>query len=311
MRLYVLIPAYNEAETIAAVIAAVPRQIDKISAVKILVINDGSTDETARRAQAAGADLMINNCRNIGLARTFKKGLDAALAAGADIIVNTDADGQYDQREIPALIKPLLENRAEIVIGDRQVTSLKFMPAGNKYGNLLGSWILRKISGTNVRDASSGFRALSRQAALRINIFNRHTYTHEMIIQAAYHNMAVAEVPITFRPRLKGKSRLIKGLSSHIRDSGMIILRTILYYRPLRTLAGLSSLLILPGMALGLRFVYHYFNREGGGMVQSLILASILVIIGFNVLILGLIGDLIAKNRQLNEEALYQIKKNK
>lgn len=309
MKLVVTIPAYNEEGTISEVIKSIPRRIEGIDQVEVFVIDDGSTDQTRPQALSAGANQVFSSPKNIGLARTFKRGLENALIAGADIIVNTDADNQYNQSEIAKLIKPILEKKADMVIGDRQVVKLKFMRMGNKYGNLFGSWVIRKLTGSKVKDASSGFRAFSRNTALRINIHFGHTYTHETIIQAIYKKMSIIDVPIEFRERSSGKSKLISNLFTHIRNSSLIIIRTILLYKPLKTLFYVGSIIILPGIILGLRFIYFYFINQGTGKIQSLILASMLIVIGFFVIVLGLVGDLIANNRKLNEEILYQLKK--
>lgn len=309
MRLFVIIPAYNEAASISAVIKEIPRQIANFTAVKVLVINDGSTDETTNIAKISGADFVIENSRNIGLAKTFQNGIEDALRAGADIIVNTDADNQYNQTEIPLLIAPIIAHQADIVIGDRQIKKLKFMPWGNKYGNLLGSYILRLLTKTNVTDASSGFRAFSREAALKMNINFNHTYTHETIIQAAYQDLKIANVAIEFRPRLNGESKLIQNLFKHIKNSSLIILRTILLYKALKTFCYLGLIVMTPGIILGLRFIYYFFNTQGTGKIQSLILAAILIIIGFFIIVLGLIADLISTNRKINEQLLYYYKK--
>jgi len=311
MRLIVIIPCYNENETIGQVVKSVPRQIDGIGEVLVYVINDGSDDASIQAAKQAGADKIITNKQRQGLAKTFQNGLNKAILDGADIIVNTDADGQYDQGQISKLITPIQKNKADMVIGDRQVRKLDFMPIGNKYGNLLGSWVLRRLTGTKIKDASSGFRAFSREAALRTVIYSRHTYTHETIIQAAFHNLLISEIPTDFKARKAGKSKLIRGLFSHIKNSLLVIIRTILMYRPLKTLFYLGALIMLPGICLGLRFVFLYIYSGGGGKIQSLILVSILISLGFFVIILGLLGDLIAKNRKLNEEILYETKKRK
>jgi glycosyltransferase involved in cell wall biosynthesis len=309
MKLIVIIPAFNEEKTIGQVIRGIPRNIEGIDEIKIFVINDGSTDHTKEEALKAGAHEIISNKQNIGLAKTFEKGLSAALAAGADIIVNTDADGQYSQNEISQLIKPILNKKADIVIGDRQVKKLKFMKWGNRYGNMLGSWVLRKLTNSNIQDASSGFRAFGREAALRLNIHYSHTYTHETIIQALSKKLLIKEVPVEFRPRIAGKSKLIKNIFTHIKNSSLVIIRTILLYRPLRTLFYFGFLIAMPGLVLVLRFIYFYIIGQGSGKIQSLIIASILIIIGFFVVVLGLIGDLISNNRKVNEEILYYIKK--
>ncbi len=310
MKLIVIIPCNNEEETIGDVIKSIPRQIEVVDDVLVYLIDDGSSDGSVRVAREAGADKIVSHKKRQGLAKTFQDGLNIALRDGADLIVNTDADNQYNQEQISDLIKPILENKADMVIGDRQIEKLDFMPGGNKYGNMLGSWVLRCLTKTKVRDVSSGFRAFSRELALRINIHSSHTYTHETIIQAVFNKQVIVDVPIDFQARTAGKSKLIRGLFSHIKNSLLVIIRTILMYRPLKTLFYLGSLIMLPGIFLGLRFLYFYFNASGTGKIQSLILASILISIGFFVFILGLIGDLISKNRKLNEEIVYLLKKN-
>jgi len=310
MKLIVIIPAYNEEETIAQVIKEIPKKIEEITEIKVFVINDGSTDNTKQVAINAGADKVFSNKTNLGLALTFQRGIDQALAHGADIIVNTDADKQYNQLEIPKLIKPILEKKADMVIGDRQVKKLEFMKPGNKYGNLLGSWVLRKLTKSNVIDASSGFRALSRDTALKLNILFDHTYTHETIIQAVFNKLAIENVPIEFRRREAGKSKLIQSLFKHIKNSSLIILRTILIYKPLKTLFYAGVIIIIPGILIGLRFLYYFIFTDESGKIQSLLLGTLIILIGFFTIVLGLIGDLIAKNRKLNEKILYLIKKN-
>lgn len=309
MKLIIIIPAFNEEKNIGQVIKNIPRQIDGMDEIKIMIMNDGSSDNTKGVALEAGADLVIDNKENLGLAKTFKRGLETALENGADIIVNIDADNQYDPAEIPKIIKPILEKKAEIVMGNRQIERLKFMKAGNKYGNLLGSWILRKIIGSNIQDSSSGFRAYSREAALKLNIYYNHTYTHETLIQAAFNKIPTKEVPIEFRERAGGKSKLIKNIFTHIKISTIIIIRTILLYKPLKTLFYLGLIVITPGILLFLRFLYYYLGGHGSGKIQSLIFASVFIIVGFLIILLGLIGDLISNNRKINEEMLYYIKK--
>jgi len=308
MKLIVIIPALNEEQTIEKVIKEIPRKIEGIDSIEIFVINDGSTDNTKNISLNAGANKVIENKKNLGLAKTFKKGLEEAILAGADIIVNTDADGQYNQKEIPKLIDPILKQQADLVIGDRQVKKLEFMKFGNKYGNLLGSLVLRKLSGTNVSDASSGFRAFSKEAALKLNIHFNHTYTHETIIQASAKNLAIANIPIEFRKREAGESKLIRNIFTHIKTSLLVIIRTVILYKPLKTLFFTGTIIILPGIILGLRFVYSFIFTRGSGKIQSLILASTLIIIGFMIIVLGLIGDLVSANRQMTEEILYRIK---
>src|SRR3972149_2669930 len=307
--LIVMIPAYNEEGSIEMVIKEVPREIPGVDEVKLLVIDDGSTDNTARLASAAGASYVLSQKVNRGLAFTFKLGLETALKLGADIIVNTDADSQYDQKEIPQLVKPILKHKADIVLGNRQVRKLDHMVFGKKYGNMLGSFIMRTLTGCSVADTQTGFRAFSREAALKINVISPYTYTQETIIQAVNKKLVIAEIPCTFRRREAGSSKLISNIGSYITRVGLTVLRTYTMYRPLRVFGTIGSILILAGAAFGIRFLAFYFAREGAGHIQSLILAAILIGVGFQTLLTGLIADVIDANRKINEELLYRTKK--
>lgn len=309
MKLIVMIPAYNEESTIAEVIKEVPRDIAGFSKVEILVIDDGSTDSTTEIAYRAGADYVVSQKINRGLAFSFKLGLDIALKLGADVIVNTDADLQYDQTEIPALVKPILEHRADIVLGNRQVRKLDHMVFGKKYGNIIGSYFIRWLTGIPINDSQTGFRAFSREAALKLNILSPYTYTQETIIQAVSKKLAVVEIPCTFRERKSGKSKLISSIGSYIIRVGLTIVRTYTMYKPLKVFSSIGLLLILIGSGFGIRFLVYYFSGQGSGHVQSLILAAVLIIVGFQTVITGLIADLIDANRKMNEELLYRIKK--
>lgn len=309
MKLVVMIPAYNEEQNIEAVIKSVPRKIARIDEVEVLVIDDGSDDRTAMLASKAGADCVISQKMNRGLAFTFKLGLEKSLEMGADIIVNTDADNQYDQAEIPQLIEPVLNHDADIVLGNRQVRTLDHMPFAKKYGNCLGSFVMRRLTGLPVTDTQTGFRAFSREAALRLNILSDYTYTQETIIQAVSKKMAVVEIPCTFRRRDGGSSKLISSVSSYIKRVAVTILRTYTMYRPLKVFLGIGSVLFSGGFILGVRFMYYYLGGHGSGHVQSVILSMILMILGFLMVIFGLLADVIDANRRTTEELLYRIKK--
>ncbi len=309
MKLVITIPAYNEEKTIGEVIKSIPKEIEGISDVEILVINDGSTDRTVAVAQEAGADHIVSNISNQGLAITFKRGLNKALELGADVMVNTDGDNQYDQTEIPKLIKPILDKQADIVSGDRQIKKLEHMPASKKYGNIIGSWVVRKVSGIQVNDASSGFRAFSREAALKLSVLSHHTYTHETIIEANDKKLAFIEVPCTFRARQGTSSRLIGGVFSHIRKSGITIVRTIIRHKPLKTFVYGGSFLLFLGLVTGIRFLYFYFSQGGEGHIQSLVLMAVLIVLGFQIIVLGLLADNINTNRKINEDILYYEKR--
>ena len=304
MKVFVMIPAYNEELTIAQVIKEI-KQTSKD--YKVLVIDDGSKDNTYNAAKKAGADYIIRNKKNLGLAQSFKHGLEECLKLGADIIVNTDADFQYNQTEIPKLIQPILDGKADIVITDRRILSLNHMPFSKKFGNLLSTFVTRLVSRYPVRDAQSGFRAFSREAALKLNILSDYTYVQEVIIQAVDKRFKILQMPCDFRKRY-GKSRLINGLFSYAKRAGLTIVRTYIYYKPLRALLTLSLFPITIGLLLGLRYLYFFFIGDRGH-VQSLILAAVLLIIGFQIIVLSFIADSIGANRKINEELLYLQKK--
>lgn len=309
MKLIVNIPALNEEENIADVIREIPRNITGVSEVCVLVLDDGSTDNTVQEAKDAGADIVISNSQTMGLARTFKRAIEIAISHGADIIVNTDGDNHYDQSKIPELIKPIIENKAEIVVANRDVWNLNDMPITKKIGNILGSWFVRKIARINLPiDASSGYRAYSRDAALKINILSNHTYAHETLIQAYDHGIPFACVTIPARS-VERPSRLISSVPRHIIKSLVVILRILTIYKPLRVMLVIGGSVFTVGTAFILRFIYLYFTEGGDGHIQSLILASALLIIGFQIMVLGLISSAIGWNRKILEETLYRQKK--
>lgn len=302
MTLFVTIPAYNEEHTIGEVIKSIPRSLKGIKQVKVLVWSDGSSDDTVQAAKQAGADYVFASKRNLGLARTFDLATSKAVELGADIVVNTDADNQYDQGEIPLLLAPILDGTADLVNGNRQVPTLTHMPKSKQLGNRLGSWTIRLLTSLPIQDASSGFRAYTAEAIRELRIFSRHTYTHETLIQAAYGDLAVAEVSITFRARTggAGSSRLISGVFSHIVKSGSTIVRTILMYRAFKYLVTLGFVELALSAILGLRFLYFLLALEQpGGHIQSLILASMLFTLGLVTIMVGLLADLIAINRKM------------
>jgi hypothetical protein len=311
VKLIVMIPAFNEEATIGRVIGEIPRTFPGISAVEILVCDDGSTDGTVRAATVAGADHIVPLKRNFGLTTAFATGLQACLALGADIIVNTDADSQYDAAEITKLIEPILHGEADMVSGDRQIGRLEHMPVSKKYGNRLGSWMLRVVAQSPVRDASSGFRAFSRECALRLNPSIGHTYTHQTLIQAAHSGMVVKEVPVTFRQSARdgGSSRLIGGVGSHIFKSLGTIVRSLTTYKPLAVLGRLGLLFIVAGALVGAIPTSDWIAQGSTeGHVQSLIAAGVLALIGLQLLIFGLLADTVSANRRITEEVLYLMK---
>lgn len=307
MKLIIQIPCFNEEENLESVIKEIPRQIPGIDSVEVLVISDGSKDKTVAIAETAGADHIIDRKINRGLAQTFKEGLEFCLAHGADIIVNTDGDNHYNQSRIGDLVRPILDNMADVVIAGREVDKLEKMPFTNKYGNMAGSYVVTHLAGIPRMDVSTGYRAYTRAAAMRINILSHHTYTHETFFQLADLKLRIVEVPIKARP-VKRKSRLIKSLSSHIKKSLTVILRMTLLYKPLKVFLTMGTIFFLAGVAVGIRFLYFYFNGSGDGHIQSLILAAVLLLLGVQIFIMGLIASAVGWNRKIIEETLYQVK---
>lgn len=309
MKLIIQIPCYNEEATLPVTLQALPKSVPGVDELEVLVIDDGSTDRTVEVARAHGVNHIVRLTKNKGLAEGFMVGLDACLKLGADIIVNTDADNQYCATDIETLIRPILEGKAEMVIGDRQINGLAHVPFVKKKLQLLGSWVVRQVSGTSIPDATSGFRAMSRDAALRLNVVSNFTYTLETIIQAGKKNIALAHVPVRTNSTLR-ESRLFKSIWAYVRKSMGTIFRIYTMYEPLRMFLYIGSAVFGVGVLIGLRFLYFYlFAGKGSGHIQSLILAAILIIVGFQVFMIGLLADLIGANRRLIEEALYRIKK--
>ena len=308
MKLLVQIPCLNEAETLARTLADLPRQIPGIDVVEVLVIDDGSTDGTAQIARAAGADHVVRLRRNQGLARTFMLGLNESLRHGADVIVNFDADNQYRGEDIPRLIEPILRGEADLVIGDRRVDSIAHFSPTKKLLQGVGSWVVRKLSTTEIPDATSGFRALSREAALRMNVVTDFTYTLETIIQGGKQRLALAHLPVDTN-RDSRPSRLFSTTWDYVKRSAVSIVRIYTHYEPLKTFAVLGGAFVAAGLMFGGRFLYYYWTYRGQGKIQSLILAAVLLIVGVQVILMGLIGDTIAANRRLIEEILYRQRK--
>lgn len=308
MKLIVQIPAFNEEEHIAAVIHQIPRNIPDICSVEVLVIDDGSTDQTADAAYEAGADHVISLHRNRGLAAAFQIGLDASLRLGADIIVNTDGDGQYPGDQIPQLVDPILSNHADLVIGNRQVDTVDHFSFQKRWLQKFGSWIVRIASGTNVPDAPSGFRAYTRETALRLFVVSDFSYTIDNLIQAGKRRLSVTHVPIRTQPTRP--SRLHRGNWNFIKRQAATIVRTYATYEPLKTFFYLSLPFFTISFFLFIRLTY-IFIREGfnlPGHVQSLVVASVAMIVGFLVIMFGLIADRVGDNRRLMDEILYRIR---
>ena len=309
MKLVVTIPAYNEEKTIAGVIREIPRRIDGVDTVEVVVIDDGSGDDTARQATEAGADRIVSHKRNEGLGVTFKDGLEAALDMGADLIVNIDGDGQYNAEEVPALVKPLLDNKADIVLGWRDIDKLEFMPRGKKIGNKVATWVTRRTCGLHIEDAQSGFRAFSREAALRMNLSGKYTYVQETIMEAKYKGLKIEQIPIEFRPR-EGQSRLIPSLATYARRAGTIIIGTYWGYHPLRIFSIVGMFLIMIGIGFGAMVLVHFIqNGTISPHAPSAIAAPLLIITGLQAIILGLFADTIRSQRLFQEEILYRLKR--
>jgi glycosyltransferase involved in cell wall biosynthesis len=300
MKLIIQIPCYNEAASLPATLAELPRALDGFTQVEWLVIDDGSGDGTDDVARTHGVDHVVRLPVNRGLAAAFMRGIDACLALGADVIVNTDADNQYRAADIPALVAPILEHRADIVVGARPIADIEHFSAPKKFLQWLGSWAVRAASGTAVADAPSGFRAMSREAALRLNVFNAYTYTLETIIQAGQSNLAIVSVPVGTNPELR-PSRLVDSVPAYIGRSLATIVRVFTIYRPLAPFLGVGALFLVAGLVAGLRFLWYYFHDGGAGHVQSVVLASLCITLGTLLSMLGLIADLIATNRKLLE----------
>jgi glycosyltransferase involved in cell wall biosynthesis len=307
MKLIVQIPCLNEEATLPETLRAVPRSIPGIDVVEVLVIDDGSTDRTSEVARANGADHIVRFTRRKGLAAGFMAGLDASLRLGADVIVNTDADHQYPGHEIPRLVAPILAGQADMVIGDRGVDDVAHFSWTKRRLQGAGSWVVRKVSGTGVADATSGFRALTREAALRINIVSEFTYTLESIIQAGKKKMAVAHLPIS--TRATRPSRLFTSTWDYVKRSAATILRIYAMYEPFKVFVLTGGLLLTGGLVLGARYAYFWWLGDIRGHLQSAILSVLLLILGFQTLQWGVMADLVANNRKLIEDLLYRVRK--
>lgn len=275
--------------------------------IEYLIVDDGSDDGTAEVAMAAGVQHLVTLPGHLGLAAAFTSGLDACVKQGADVIVNTDADNQYHADDIGLLVKPILDGKAQIVVGDRGVATSENFSAYKRMLQRMGSWVVAQVSGMNIPDATSGFRALTREAALRTLVLNDYSYTLETLIQAGARRMPVEYVKIRTNPQTR-PSRLIRNIPHYLANSFATIVRSYTMYRPLRVFSTLGSVLILGGIALVGRFLYYYFNGIGSGHVQSLVVSAVLLIVGFQVILIGLVADLIGFNRKILEELLYRIK---
>ncbi|MCI6713805.1 MAG: glycosyltransferase family 2 protein [Lachnospiraceae bacterium] len=308
MKLLIQIPCYNEAETLEIALNALPKQIDGVDEIEYLIIDDGCTDNTVEVARNWGVHHIVSFTRNKGLAKGFIAGLDACLRNGADIIVNTDADNQYCADDIPKLIQPILEHKADIVIGERPIDETEHFSLLKKKLQHLGSWVVRKASHTDIPDAPSGFRAFSREAAMRLNVINDYTYTLETIVQAGRNRMAIVSVPIRTNPELR-KSRLFHSMFGYIKKSVLTILRALMMYKPLYCFTLVAAVPSVIGLLIGIRFMIYYFAGKGNGHTQSLMLACTLLIIGFVTFVIGMLADVISANRKILEDTQYHVKK--
>lgn len=307
-KLIIQVPCYNEEATLPGTLAALPRSVKGVDLVEWLVIDDGSTDRTVEIARAAGVDHVVRLPRNQGLAKAFLAGLDASIRAGADVIVNTDADNQYDARDIPALITPIINGQAELVVGTRPIEEIAHFSFAKKLLQKAGSMVVRYASATSVPDAPSGFRAMSRDAAMKLSVFNEYTYTLETLIQAGQKGMAVASVPVRVNPPTR-PSKLVRSTGRYVFRSVVTILRVFVTYRPFRFFATLGIFSFLLGMLAGLRFLYLFFTGSGTGHVQSVILSALLLGTGFLLILVGFLADLVSVNRKLLERVDYRLKR--
>jgi len=308
MKLIIQIPCYNEALILPTTLTQLPKTVEGFDQVEILVVDDGSTDETPAVARHAGADHIVHLSRHMGLAKAFTHGLDACLRLGADVIVNTDADNQYPAEDIHKLVKPILDGEAEMVIGDRGVSKTPHFPAHKRALQILGSRVVSATAGFDIPDATSGFRALTRDVALETLVLSNYSYTLETLIQAGARKVRVAFVPIETNPPER-PSRLFSSIRNYLLNSSVTIMRSFTMYRALRIFTSISVLMLLVGTALGVRFLVAFIQNKGAGMVQSLILAAVFLIVGFMTFLIGLIADLVSFNRKILEEILFRIRK--
>jgi glycosyltransferase involved in cell wall biosynthesis len=301
MKLIIQIPCLNEAETLGVALAELPKEIPGIDTIEVLIIDDGSTDDTVKVAREHGVTHVVGFHTNQGLARAFMLGLHSCLERGADIIVNTDADNQYCGADIEKLVRPILERRADFVIGARPISEIGHFSPIKKLLQRLGSSVVRLVSGTDVADAPSGFRAITREVALTLNVFSAYTYTLETIIQAGQKNMTIVSVPIRVNGYLR-PSRLLRSITSYVKRSVITMLRIFVVYRPLRFFVAVSILPLSIGGTIAVRFLLYYLSGHGSGHIQSLILAAVMLIVGFLTCLLAVLADLLSVNRRLLEE---------
>lgn len=308
MKLIIQIPCYNEERTLPITFSQLPKYIKGIDEIEYLIINDGSKDKTVEVAKKLGIHHIVDMMNNRGLAKGFMAGIHACLSLGADIIVNTDGDNQYSGYDIEKLVQPILEKRAEIVIGDRETDNIEHFSPLKKRLQKLGSSVVRKASNTNVSDTTSGFRAYSRDAAMKLNVLSEYTYTLETIIDAGHKKLAIENVAISTNEKLRD-SRLFKSMWGYIKKSAITITRTYTMMKPLKVFLSIGIIFLLIGLAIGGRFIYHWLTSDGSGHIQSLILSSITISVGVQSIFFAFVADAISANRKVNDELLYRLKK--
>lgn len=308
MKLIIQIPCYNEEKTLAETYADLPKKIEGIDEIEYLIINDGSNDKTVEVAKSLGFNHIVSFKQNKGLAKGFMAGIDACLHLGADIIVNTDADNQYYGADIEKLVRPIVDGKADIVIGERPINETAHFSWQKKKLQRIGSWVVRLASNTKIPDAPSGFRAYSREAALRLNVINDYTYTLETIIQAGHNKMAIMSVPVRTNPETR-KSRLFKSMWGYIKRSALVIIRSFMMYKPLRFFGAMGSIIIAIGLIFAIRFFIGFFMGHGDIYVKSLIFSVLMILLGTQTIISGLQADIISANRKLLEDIQYRMRK--
>lgn len=308
MKLIIQIPCFNEEDSLPITLTALPKQIEGIDVIETMIIDDGSTDKTVDVASWNGVNHILRLNRHQGLASAFKMGLSESVKLGADIIVNTDADNQYCADDIQALIKPILENKADIVIGARPINDIKSFSLLKKFLQNLGSTVMRFVSSADVQDAPSGFRAFNREAASLLNVFDKYTYTMETIIQAKPKGLEITSVPIHTNPEVR-ESRLVKNMFDYVKNSIFTMIRIFIIYRPFRFFITIAIFSLFIGIIIGFRYLYYFCHGAGTGHVQSLILASIFIISGVQIALIAILADLLAINRKLIEDVQLRVKK--
>ncbi|WP_243077598.1 glycosyltransferase family 2 protein [Pantoea sp. MQR6] len=306
MKLIIQMPCFNEAETLEIALTALPREVEGFDSVEWLIIDDGSTDATIEVAKRCGVDHVVQHMGNKGLAVAFMTGIENCLKQGADVIINTDADNQYDASNIPDLVKPILKKKSEMVIGARPISTIEHFSPAKKFLQKLGSWVVRGASKTNIPDAPSGFRAISKSAAQKLMVFSEYTYTLETIIQAGQKDISICSVPVNVNDDLR-PSRLVKSIPSYIQRSIFTIIRIFVIYRPFRFFLTIGSSLMLVGFLISVRYMYFYLFESGNGHVQSLILSAILIMMGFQTILVSFLADLLSANRKLLEDVRVKI----